>query len=448
MYECFRHLRPGIPLLHLYGKQKQSKRLEIYQRFASSPSTCLFATDIAARGLDFPSVSWVVQADCPEDVDTYVHRVGRTARYESQGRALTFLLPSEEPGMKKRFEARGLDVQSIRPNEARKQGLDKKLQSLMFRFNEVKYLGQRAFISYVRSVYLQKDKEVFRFDELPLDAFAESLGLPGAPNIRLSGKSSGEAHKERKNKARNVESLKREMETKGGTAVTDDDDDDEEATADVASGSSDSDSSGNDGSDDDDNDSAPGMETLRTAKGPPIPEAQSAPQARTKADKMFQRQNQGVLSTHYNKLVHRANDAASRTRDDADDDFLTLKRVDHAINEEDLPASAHLSKRQLRKGVSKKAIAAGRGVGNKLVFDEEGAPHEVYELQNEDDFRKLGAATDQAKAWAEQEARKVKRDDVRDRMVEKEKREEKKRKRRARDLAEVSIKPAFGPRHV
>jgi len=43
----------------------------------------LFATDIAARGLDFPTVDWVVQADCPEDVPSYIHRVGRTARYTS-----------------------------------------------------------------------------------------------------------------------------------------------------------------------------------------------------------------------------------------------------------------------------------------------------------------------------------------------------------------------------
>jgi len=41
----------------------------------------LFATDIAARGLDFPALDWVVQADCPEDVAAYIHRAGRTARY-------------------------------------------------------------------------------------------------------------------------------------------------------------------------------------------------------------------------------------------------------------------------------------------------------------------------------------------------------------------------------
>lgn len=43
----------------------------------------LFATDIAARGLDFPTVDWVLQMDCPEDVPAYIHRAGRTARFVS-----------------------------------------------------------------------------------------------------------------------------------------------------------------------------------------------------------------------------------------------------------------------------------------------------------------------------------------------------------------------------
>lgn len=43
----------------------------------------LFATDVAGRGLDFPNVDWVVQMDCPEDLDSYIHRAGRTARFKS-----------------------------------------------------------------------------------------------------------------------------------------------------------------------------------------------------------------------------------------------------------------------------------------------------------------------------------------------------------------------------
>jgi len=57
----------------------------------------LFSTDIAARGLDFPAVDWVLQMDCPEDVNTYIHRVGRTARYNAGGKALLLLLPAEAP---------------------------------------------------------------------------------------------------------------------------------------------------------------------------------------------------------------------------------------------------------------------------------------------------------------------------------------------------------------
>ena len=47
------------------------------------------------QGLDFPNVDWVVQADCPEDVPCYIHRVGRTARYTAEGRGLLLLTPSE-----------------------------------------------------------------------------------------------------------------------------------------------------------------------------------------------------------------------------------------------------------------------------------------------------------------------------------------------------------------
>ena len=79
VYESFRHLQPGISLLHLHGRQKQIARMEITSRFTEAKHACLFATDVVARGIDFPAVDWVIQADCPEDADTYIHRVGRTA---------------------------------------------------------------------------------------------------------------------------------------------------------------------------------------------------------------------------------------------------------------------------------------------------------------------------------------------------------------------------------
>lgn len=84
VYEAFCTFQPGVSLLCLHGQQSQKRRQAIFQQFCKIKEGFLFATDIAARGLDFPAVDWVMQVDCPEDVDTYIHRVGRTARYSSQ----------------------------------------------------------------------------------------------------------------------------------------------------------------------------------------------------------------------------------------------------------------------------------------------------------------------------------------------------------------------------
>lgn len=144
VFETFCKMHPGMPLLHLHGKQKQSARLTMFQKFTSSSHAVLFATDIAARGLDFPSVDWVLQLDAPEDADTYIHRVGRTARYESKGKGLLFLLPSEEEGMKAVLAKKGIEVQKIKIRSSKTQSIENQLQNLAFQDPEIKYLGQRV----------------------------------------------------------------------------------------------------------------------------------------------------------------------------------------------------------------------------------------------------------------------------------------------------------------
>lgn len=143
-FETFCKLHPGIPLLHLHGKQKQSARLTMFSKFTSMKQAVLFATDIAARGLDFPAVDWVVQLDAPEDAETYIHRVGRTARYESRGKGLLVLLPSEEEGMKIALQRKNIDLQKIKIRASKTQSIQNQLQRLCFQDPEIKYLGQRV----------------------------------------------------------------------------------------------------------------------------------------------------------------------------------------------------------------------------------------------------------------------------------------------------------------
>lgn len=79
------------PAAALHGGMRQAARLAALRRFASGGTRILVVTNVAARGLDLPQVSHVVNFDMPEDVETYVHRVGRTARAGRPGTAITLV---------------------------------------------------------------------------------------------------------------------------------------------------------------------------------------------------------------------------------------------------------------------------------------------------------------------------------------------------------------------
>ncbi|KAI9748955.1 MAG: ATP-dependent RNA helicase, partial [Chaenotheca gracillima] len=96
-----------LPVLDLHGKQKQQKRTNTFFEFCNAKQGTLICTDVAARGLDIPSVDWIVQFDPPDDPRDYIHRVGRTARGSNgKGRSLMFLQPSEIGFLKELKEAR------------------------------------------------------------------------------------------------------------------------------------------------------------------------------------------------------------------------------------------------------------------------------------------------------------------------------------------------------
>ncbi|KAG6634596.1 DEAD-box ATP-dependent RNA helicase 32 [Carya illinoinensis] len=184
VFEAFKKLRPGIPLKCLHGRMKQERRMGIYSQFCEKRSV-LFSTDVASRGLDFnKAVDWVVQADCPEDVATYIHRVGRTARYHSGGRSVLFLLPSEMKMLEK-LQAAKVPIQFIKANKKRVQPVSGLLSALLVKYPDLQYSAQRAFVTYLRSIHIQKDKEIFDAMKLPIDEFSASLGLPMTPKIRF-----------------------------------------------------------------------------------------------------------------------------------------------------------------------------------------------------------------------------------------------------------------------
>uniref|UniRef100_H3CKK3 ATP-dependent RNA helicase n=1 Tax=Tetraodon nigroviridis TaxID=99883 RepID=H3CKK3_TETNG len=85
----------GVSFLRLHGNMQQEERTDVFQRFAASASGVLLCTDVAARGLDLPRVTWILQYTPPMTAAEYVHRVGRTARVGQAGSSLIFLTPAE-----------------------------------------------------------------------------------------------------------------------------------------------------------------------------------------------------------------------------------------------------------------------------------------------------------------------------------------------------------------
>ena len=163
---------------------EQNKRTAIYFQFVEKKSAVLFSTDISARGVDFPAVDWVVQVDCPEDVNTYIHRVGRTARYKSKGNALLMLLPSETKFLEK-LTARNIQQKKLNARSDRQLTIQPVLAKLNAESNDLQHLAKRACASYLRSVFLMKDKTVFDVHKIDTAKLATAYGLLNAPQINV-----------------------------------------------------------------------------------------------------------------------------------------------------------------------------------------------------------------------------------------------------------------------
>jgi ATP-dependent RNA helicase RhlE len=86
----------GVAAERIHGNRTQAQRTKALEMFKAGKTRILIATDIAARGIDVTGLSHVVNFDVPHVSDDYIHRVGRTARAEAIGDAVTFVSPDEE----------------------------------------------------------------------------------------------------------------------------------------------------------------------------------------------------------------------------------------------------------------------------------------------------------------------------------------------------------------
>lgn len=88
-------IRKGIPCDGISSDLEQKEREEVLMNFKSKKTRILVATDVLSRGIDIKDINLVINFDVPGDAEDYVHRIGRTARADTTGVAITFINPDD-----------------------------------------------------------------------------------------------------------------------------------------------------------------------------------------------------------------------------------------------------------------------------------------------------------------------------------------------------------------
>uniref|UniRef100_A0A175YEV0 ATP-dependent RNA helicase n=1 Tax=Daucus carota subsp. sativus TaxID=79200 RepID=A0A175YEV0_DAUCS len=157
-----------VDCFDIHGQQKQQKRTNTFFDFCKAEKGMLLCTNVAARGLDIPSVDWIIQYDPPDDRKEYVHRVGRTARGEgSKGKALLFLTP-EELQFLSHLKAAKVPVKEYEFPEKKLANVQSHLEKLVSKNYYLNKSAKEAYRSYVLAYNSHSSKDIFNVHRLDL----------------------------------------------------------------------------------------------------------------------------------------------------------------------------------------------------------------------------------------------------------------------------------------
>ncbi|VDI69202.1 ATP-dependent RNA helicase DDX31/DBP7 [Mytilus galloprovincialis] len=199
----------NILFFKLHGDMQQKDRTKAFQEFSQTDNGVLFCTDVAARGLDLPSIQWIVQYTTPGGATDYIHRVGRTARAGKQGQSLLFLMPTESEYIpilnKDNISLNEMEMKEVLKNlkstvlqmsldhstkrsiphtvEETATYLQMCFENYIFQNKSFGESAKKAFQSFVRaySTYPSSLKHIFHIKNIHLGHLAKSFALREAP---------------------------------------------------------------------------------------------------------------------------------------------------------------------------------------------------------------------------------------------------------------------------
>nr|UXY87003.1 helicase [Cryptomonas paramecium] len=177
LYNITKLIFPEIETTLIYGSMNQTKRIRNFLKFSTNERRgVLFSTDLTSRGLDFRSVEWIIQLDCPKNIQSYFHRIGRTGRFLETGKTILFLNYQEI----KFINTLGKNFVKIHIINVHKKQIEitqKKIEVLLKKNKDYKKIALDAFLSYAKFIYFQKNKNCFEFKNFNWKKIAQNFGL-------------------------------------------------------------------------------------------------------------------------------------------------------------------------------------------------------------------------------------------------------------------------------
>ena len=186
-------LPPNMTLVPLHGKQPPNVRQKNFVKFTNSASAAvLLTTDVAARGLDIPSVDLVVQLDPPSDPKAFLHRCGRAGRAGRKGLAVVFLSPGREEDYISFLDVRQtpitqLETPSLSTTDEEARAILDIMRKQVLTDRAIYDKAQKAFVSWVRSYSKHQASSIFRVADLDWIDLAKGwalLKMPKMPELK------------------------------------------------------------------------------------------------------------------------------------------------------------------------------------------------------------------------------------------------------------------------
>lgn len=196
--DYFQHIIPLVlsdefTVIPLHGKHPPNVRQKNFTRFANSvTSSVLLTTDVAARGLDIPSVDLVIQIDPPSDPKAFIHRCGRAGRAGRRGLSVVLLHPGHEEDYVSFLEVRKTPVtpyddEDLSLTKPEASEITQLARNTVQRDRALHDKGQKAFVSWVRSYSKHQTSSIFRVGDLDWEELGHAWGLlklPRMPELR------------------------------------------------------------------------------------------------------------------------------------------------------------------------------------------------------------------------------------------------------------------------